>query len=90
MKEQAVGRVIGGSMFIRNLGKAIRERRLELGVSQMEMAEEAGIHRTYLSDVERGERNITVAMLAKLAGALNISVSQLVKVAENGNGRGSS
>ncbi|MBD2123412.1 helix-turn-helix transcriptional regulator [Trichocoleus sp. FACHB-262] len=58
-------------------GKAIRQRRRELDLSQQELAKQTGLHRTYISDIERGERNPTLENIEKLAKALDISIAQL-------------
>jgi transcriptional regulator with XRE-family HTH domain len=58
-------------------GKAIRRRRRELDFSQEELAERAELHRTYISDIERGERNPSLENIEKLAKALNISIARL-------------
>lgn len=58
-------------------GRAIRRRRAELGISQEELAARAGLHRTYVADVERGTRNVSLENIAKLAAALNMSISAL-------------
>jgi transcriptional regulator with XRE-family HTH domain len=58
-------------------GLAIKERRQELAISQEELAERASLHRTYVSDIERGTRNVSIENIAKLAKALNISISAL-------------
>lgn len=58
-------------------GHAVRKRRLELGFSQEELADRASIHRTYVGDVERGERNIALLNIEKLAKALGVSISTL-------------
>jgi len=58
-------------------GRAVRKRRQELGLSQEELADRAGIHRTYVGDVERGERNIALQNIEKLAKALDVSISTL-------------
>lgn len=60
-------------------GRALRKRRLEIGLSQEELADRAGIHRTYVGDVERGERNIALQNIEKLAQALAIPISTLFK-----------
>lgn len=60
-------------------GRAVRKRRLELGISQEDLADRAGIHRTYVGDVERGERNIALQNIEKLAQALGIPISTLFK-----------
>ncbi len=59
-------------------GKRVRALREAAGISQEALASQAHMHRTYLSGVERGERNISLINIVKLARALNISTSQLV------------
>ena len=49
------------------LGVAIKTERSVLGISQEGLAERAGLHRTYVSDVERGARNPSIASVEKLA-----------------------
>lgn len=58
-------------------GEAIRQRRRELGLSQEDLAARAGLHRTYVADVERGHRNLSLINIEKLAAALGLQVSQL-------------
>jgi len=58
-------------------GLAIKQRRQELGISQEELSFQAGLHRTYISDIERGSRNPSLENIEKLAKALKISVSAL-------------
>jgi len=58
-------------------GFAVKTRREHLGLNQEELAERAGIHRTYLSDVERGSRNLSLVNIERLAEALSLSLSQL-------------
>ncbi len=60
------------------LGKNLRRLREEKGWSQEVFAFEAKIHRTYLSDVERGARNPTIAVVEKLARALGVKPGQLL------------
>ena len=52
-------------------------RRYELKVSQEELAERAGLHRTYVGDIERGGRNVSLENIEKLAAALELSLSDL-------------
>ena len=59
------------------LGNAIKRERAALGISQEELAARAGLHRTYVSDLERGARNPSVASVAKLARALRVSLAAL-------------
>lgn len=58
-------------------GRAVRKRRRELDLSQEELAERAGLHRNYVSDIERGDRNPSLENIQKLAKALDMRVSAL-------------
>ena len=60
------------------LGRNVRLLRRELGISQEALADDAGIHRTYVSDVERGARNPTITVVEKLARALKVSAGELL------------
>jgi CheY-like chemotaxis protein/DNA-binding phage protein len=68
------------------LGTAIKNARAVRGISQEELAHRAGLHRTYISDVERGARNPSIESVAKLARALELSVSTLFEQSSSGNG----
>jgi transcriptional regulator with XRE-family HTH domain len=59
------------------LGNAIKAHRTSLGISQEELAHRAGLHRTYVSDLERGARNPSIESIQKLARALHVSVARL-------------
>jgi transcriptional regulator with XRE-family HTH domain len=59
-------------------GANLRKIRLDKGMSQEGLADLAGLHRTYVSSVERGERNVTLETIDKLAKALGISTSKLI------------
>lgn len=61
------------------LGRRVRERRNELGVTQMALADAAGMHFTYLSSVERGERNLSLENILRLSVALDVDAAVLVK-----------
>jgi DNA-binding XRE family transcriptional regulator len=66
-------------MDVRNrLAKNVRLLRRRKGWSQEAFAEEAGLHRTYISDLERGSRNPTITVVDKLATALGVTVGQLL------------
>ena len=69
--------------FRRHLASVIMERRQRLGLSQEDLAQRAKLHRTYISDVERGERNISVESLRRLAIALGTPMWQILKSAED-------
>ena len=58
-------------------GFAVKMRREELALTQEGLAATAGIHRTYLSDVERGSRNLSLMNIERLAVALQLSLSEL-------------
>ncbi len=58
-------------------GKKVRELRLERGYSQEAFAFECGLHRTYIGCIERGEKNITIVNIEKIAKALKISIKSL-------------
>ena len=61
------------------LGRAIRKRREELGLTQEELAERADLHWTYISGIERGIRNVTIVKLSDIAHALEVKVRDLVE-----------
>ena len=61
----------------RAFGDRLRVLRREAGVSQEELADRAGLHRTYVSSVERGARNISLANIHALADALGVDVRDL-------------
>jgi transcriptional regulator with XRE-family HTH domain len=62
---------------LRAVATRVRERRLELGISQEELALRAGLHRTYVSDIERGNRNIAITNVVRLADALQLPVADI-------------
>jgi transcriptional regulator with XRE-family HTH domain len=64
------------------LGRAIRARREKLGVSQERFAAQAGVHRTYMSAIERGKVGVSVAVAAQVAEALGVTLSVLFRDVE--------
>ena len=60
-------------------GHAVRKRRKKLGVSQEAFADLCGLHRTYMGGIERGERNVSLVNVEKIAHALKISLTQLFR-----------
>lgn len=56
----------------------VRMRRLKLGLSQEDLAEKAGVHRTYIGMVERGEKNVTIYNIERIAAALNVEPSAML------------
>ena len=65
-----------------NLGRVIRAERAALGFSQESFAHEVGLHRTYVGAIERGEQNVGVLNLARIANALRTPLSRLIALAE--------
>jgi transcriptional regulator with XRE-family HTH domain len=63
----------------RRVGLNVRKFRAERGLSQEELAFECGLHRTYVSGVERGVRNPTVVVLERIAKALKVAASRLLE-----------
>jgi transcriptional regulator with XRE-family HTH domain len=63
-------------------GDAVRDRREALALTQEEFAHRAGIHRTYLSDIERGTRNVSLLNIGRLAEALGVGLSELFRDVE--------
>ncbi len=64
------------------VGRVIRKYREDVGLSQEALAEGSGLHRTYISLVERGHRNISVDALSQIAEALGVYPSKLMSEAE--------
>jgi transcriptional regulator with XRE-family HTH domain len=60
-------------------GKSIRKRREKLGVSQEEFADMCSLDRTYIGGIERGERNVGLVNVEKIAKAFRISLADLFK-----------
>lgn len=60
-------------------GTAVRTERHKRGLSQEELASKANVHRTYIGMIERAEKNITLNNIEKIAKALGISISSLIK-----------
>lgn len=58
-------------------GLKVREERTKAGLSQETLAGKAGLHRTYIGMIERGEKNITIENIAKIASALGIKINTL-------------
>lgn len=64
---------------LRKFGENMRIRRLALDISQEELSFRAGLHRNYISDVERGTRNISLKAMEKIANGLETSLYKLLK-----------
>ena len=68
---------------LRVFGDVVRRLRVERGVSQESLADEAGLHRTYISLVERGLRNPSLTVIRQLARALHVTATDLVSAFED-------
>ncbi len=60
-------------------GRALRQKRSKMGVSQEAFADLCGLDRTYVGGIERGERNVALVNLEKIAKALDLSLSELFR-----------
>lgn len=68
------------SKTVRNrFGKRVRELRKLKGWSQEELADKAGLHRTYVGTIERGEQNVSIDNIERLAKTLGVSLESLFK-----------
>ncbi|ACK67820.1 transcriptional regulator, XRE family [Rippkaea orientalis PCC 8801] len=65
---------------VKAFGMRVRYFRKLLGISQDDLAEKAGMHRTYIGAIERGERNVSLLNILRLADALEIKVKELFNV----------
>lgn len=63
---------------LQRLGSALRERRAALGYSQESFADKIGMHRAYYSAIERGEKNVTLGLLLRVASGLGVKLSVLM------------
>lgn len=68
--------------LLRAFGTAVRRLRTQRGWSQEEFADRVGLHRTYMGDVERGERNLGLVNVRRIADALGMPLSALMAEAE--------
>ena len=68
------------SKILIKFGQKVRAERQKQGLSQEELAEKAGVHRTYIGMIERGEKNITLLNIEKIAKALNIPLDKLMSL----------
>lgn len=64
---------------LRGLGKRVRSRRLEMGLSQEALADVSGLHRTYVGSLERGERNVCLLNIVRIASALKLDPGDLIR-----------
>jgi ribosome-binding protein aMBF1 (putative translation factor) len=72
------GEALGRDRALEALGRAVRRRRKDLGLSQEALSARAGLHENYVGGVERGERNTSIVNVLKLTGALELRPSELM------------
>ena len=63
----------------KKFGNRVREMRIAQGLSQEALAQKSGLHRTYIGGIERGERNISLINIEKIASALNLSIVDIIE-----------
>ena len=64
--------------FLQQVGFRIRELRLSRGLTQAQLAESCGLHRTFIGSVERGERNVAILSLRRIAKALRVTLTDFL------------
>jgi len=68
----------GTAPALASFGQAVRATRLEQGISQESLADLAGIDRSYMGGIERGEHNVALINIQKIAAALDLTVAELM------------
>lgn len=66
------------SPILETFGQNVRKFRIEQGLSQEQLADSAGLHRTYIGMIERAEKNITLCNIEKIANALSVNIVALL------------
>ncbi len=69
--------------LVKIFGSNVRKYRIEAGLSQEKLAEIADLHRTYVSDIERFQRSISLDNIQKIAEALNVDAYKLLKAEDD-------
>jgi transcriptional regulator with XRE-family HTH domain len=64
------------------IGITVREQRIKARLSQAELSKSSGLHRSFISDLEQGRRNLSVRNLSRLAASLTMTASKLLRLAE--------
>lgn len=64
--------------FLQQIGDRIRDLRLDRKLTQAQLGEASGLHRTFIGSVERGERNVAILSLRRIAKSLRVSIAHLV------------
>ncbi len=70
------------TISLASIGKVIAKRRASLRISQAELAQSSDLHRSYVSDIENGGRNISVSVLMRIARSLQTDINSIVRAAE--------
>ena len=70
--------MISDSSILKKFGDRVRDLRKQLNLSQEDLAEKAGLHRTYIGMIERAEKNITLINIEKIANALEVNIKELL------------
>ncbi|MBM3241210.1 helix-turn-helix transcriptional regulator [Candidatus Poribacteria bacterium] len=70
---------MSSNYILKKFGNRVRSLRSKSGISQEKLAELAEMHRTYVSGIERGERNVSLVNIIRLAKALGMSASELME-----------
>jgi transcriptional regulator with XRE-family HTH domain len=70
--------------FLENFGQLVARRRRAEGMTQEALAAKAGVHRTYVGDIENGRKSPTLTTAWSLAAALGETLSDLIRTAESG------
>lgn len=71
--------MISDSDILKKFGDKVRDFRKQRNLSQEELADKAGLHRTYIGMIERAEKNITLLNIEKIANSLEVEISELLK-----------
>jgi len=72
------------SDLLKEAGRVVAKQRKLMGLSQSSLASRAGVNRTYISDLENGKRNFSLATLFALSSSLNTTMAQMVEEVEKG------
>lgn len=74
----------GDKKLSNKFGPAVREARMAAGLTQEELADRAGLDRSYMGGVERGERNPTLSVIEKIAEGLGVTLAELFSYSTRG------
>ena len=71
--------------ILNTFGENVKRYRRKLDISQEELAHRADLHRTYIGMIERAEKNITLVNMERIADALKVKITDLLKISNDGN-----